>query len=421
MNSADAYFLEKAFSLAAQADRGCLPNPHVGAVLVKDNTIVAEGFHRKAGGEHAEASVLRQAGVGARGATLYCTLEPCSHTGSGKRTPPCAQSIVAAGVARVVVGAVDPNPHQRGAGLRVLRGAGVRVSECDYNAYFTRQNEEYVCGMRNRRPLITLKWAETADGFSADYTGNSQWISDDGALDFAHALRGVHSAVLVGSGTAVTDNPSLTVRRGPAVRRGKQTVQPVRVVVDSGLRVPETSKLFQVPRSKRDAAPAVIAVYASDTGDTETAARAARLEAAGVTTLGVPRAPVNQSGGSGHLDLAAMFSELYSRYNITSVLVEGGAVLHRALIDAGLWDKITVVIAPRLLCGGKSLGGGDGSGTGASAGPGALPMSKILDIRLPYWFSLDHYKSKCIALRGYRDIPDSLRQAEETYTGAWYV
>ncbi len=116
MNTADAYFLEKAFSLAAQADRSCLPNPHVGAVLVKNNTIVAEGFHRKAGGEHAEASVLRQAGAEARGATLYCTLEPCSHTGSGKRTPPCAQSIAAAGVARVVVGAVDPNPHQRGCG-----------------------------------------------------------------------------------------------------------------------------------------------------------------------------------------------------------------------------------------------------------------------------------------------------------------
>ncbi len=323
-----------------------------------------------------------------------------------------------------MVGAVDPNPHQRGAGLRVLRGAGVRVSECDYNAYFTRQNEEYVCGMRNRRPLITLKWAETADGFSADYAGNSQWISDDGALDFAHALRGVHSAVLVGSGTAGTDNPSLTVRRG-AAGRGTQTVQPVRVVVDSGLRLPQTLKLFQGHKSKRDAAPAVIAVYASDTGNTETAGRAAQLEAVGVTTLGVPPcAPVKQGAGDGggHLDLAAMFSELYSQYNITSVLVEGGAVLHRVLIDAGLWDKITIVIAPRLLRGGKSLGG-DGSGnTGEGTGPrGAVLMSNILDIRLPYWFSLEHYKSKCIALRGYRDIPDSLGQAEETYTGAWYV
>lgn len=332
-----ASFMARCIELALQAQGRTAPNPMVGALVVRENEIVGEGWHRLAGAEHAEVLALRQAGARARGADLYVSLEPCCHHG---RTPPCTEAILSAGIRRVFVGIVDPNPLVNGKGLALLREAGVEVEvgllqhECeDLNAaFFTAQ--------RLGRPRIVLKAASTLDGCIATAQGESQWITGPEARTHGHRLRDLHDAILVGSGTALADNPTLTCR----IPGGRD---PLPVLLDSRLRIPPQAHVFGGSRK-------ALVFHAEHTPQTEHPAQ----------LLAVPPGP-------GGLDLGSIMSHLL-RAGVHSLLVEGGAHVHRSFLDAGLVDQLLLFLAPRVL----------GGGLPWVAGPGLTRLEQAWDFEL---------------------------------------
>ncbi len=298
------------------------PNPHVGAVVARDEDVVAVGHHARAGEDHAEVAALREAGEQAAGATLYCTLEPCNHIG---RTPPCTDAILAAGVRRVVVGARDPKPHVPGA-LDKLTAAGVEVEvgvlrdECEaLVADFARH---IVTGL----PYAVLKAAVTLDGHIATASGDSKWITGEAARAEAHRMRDRADAVLVGVGTVLADDPSLTVRH-------VEGRDPLRIVLDTHLRTPPQAKLV---RHGSKASTSILH------GPDAPAEARARLEAAGVELCEVAL------DDEGRLDIEAALREL-GRRDVVRLLVEGGAKVHGALLRRGLVQRAAIFVAPRLL------------------------------------------------------------------------
>ncbi|MBI2394635.1 MAG: bifunctional diaminohydroxyphosphoribosylaminopyrimidine deaminase/5-amino-6-(5-phosphoribosylamino)uracil reductase RibD [Deltaproteobacteria bacterium] len=319
------------------------PNPHVGAVLVApspgagDGEIVGRGHHPRPGREHAEVMAIREAGPRARGATLYVTLEPCNHHG---RTPPCTDAIIAAGVARVVVGVRDPNPHVEGGGNDKLRAAGVEVVEHVEEAESARIVAPFAKHVRTGRPWVRLKLAASLDGRIASAQGVSKWITGAEARREVHALRATVDAVAVGIGTALADDPALTVRDvAPLADRAP----PSRVVFDANARLPIES---QLARTAGDVP--TIALIADDAP----AARVDALLAAQVRLLRVARGP-------GGVDLPAALDAL-GREGVVDLLVEGGATLGGGLVAADLVDEIRWYLAP------LALGAG---GTAALLGP----------------------------------------------------
>jgi diaminohydroxyphosphoribosylaminopyrimidine deaminase/5-amino-6-(5-phosphoribosylamino)uracil reductase len=323
----DACFMRAAIALSRRALGTTWPNPAVGCVLVRDGAIVAQGFTQPSGRPHAEAQALRMAGEDARGATAYVTLEPCSHHG---QTPPCAEALIAAGVARVVVAAGDPDPRVNGAGMARLRAAGIAVLEGVESAA-----AEVLAGFFTRihlgRPLVTLKLASTLDGRIATTTGESQWITATPARKAAHAMRGRHDAVLVGVGTVLTDDPDLTCRI-----EGFTPRQPVRVVVDTHLRTPLTCRVVAT------ATQTPVWILHGPGADPD---RIAAMTAAGVRCMAV--AP----GGVG-VDPAAALAALGTA-GLTRILAEGGASMAASLLRGGLVDRLAWFQAPAVL-------GGDG-------------------------------------------------------------
>ncbi|MCX7800372.1 MAG: bifunctional diaminohydroxyphosphoribosylaminopyrimidine deaminase/5-amino-6-(5-phosphoribosylamino)uracil reductase RibD [Fimbriimonadales bacterium] len=285
------------------------PNPRVGCVLVRDGAVVGEGWHRFAGGPHAEAEALSQAGERARGATAYVTLEPCNHHG---RTPPCSAALIAAGVRRVVAACADPNPLAAG-GAEALRAAGVEVEFGLMAEEAEEANWRFLTAMRLRRPAVVAKIAMSADGRIALPSGESRWITGPAARRAGHRLRAEMGAVLVGRATAQVDDPRLTARI-PGVRN-----QPLRVVLDPELRLPPGLRVFD------DAAP--------------TLRVAAQPHAADLT---LPRT------GDGGLDLRALLRELFAR-GVTGLLVEGGARTVGSFLREGLVDRLELFLAPKLL------------------------------------------------------------------------
>ncbi len=322
----DERFMARAVALAKRGLGRTSPNPPVGAVVVKRGRIVGEGWHRRAGGPHAEVVALRRAGAAARGATLYVTLEPCSHVG---RTPPCARAVIAARVGRVVVGAGDPNPRVRGRGLRALRAAGITVRVgvlADEAAAVSAWWRHFIV---RRRPYVMLKLAASLDGRIATVDGTARWLSGTGARRWVHELRDQVDAVMVGAGTVLADDPALTCR----VRGGRD---PIRIVVDGRLRVAPRARV--VRQSSR--APTLIA--------TTTAAPPARRRAlarAGAEVLVL-------SGRGGRLRLGVLLRHLAAR-GIVSVLIEGGGVLAAAALRERVVDRLMLVATPLLI-------GGDG-------------------------------------------------------------
>jgi diaminohydroxyphosphoribosylaminopyrimidine deaminase/5-amino-6-(5-phosphoribosylamino)uracil reductase len=236
----DAGFMAAALSLAARNIGDCWPNPSVGCVLVKDGVVVGRGWTASGGRPHAETQALAQAGPAARGATAYVTLEPCSHHG---RTPPCADALIAAGVVRVVSAIGDPDPRVSGGGLAKLRAAGVTVEEGLGAAEAARLAAGFFLRIKDKRPLFALKTATTLDGRMALANGKSQWITGPAARNLVHALRARFDAILIGSGTAIADDPMLTCRLDGYSGRPK-----VRVILDRRLRLTETSQLAAPPR-----------------------------------------------------------------------------------------------------------------------------------------------------------------------------
>jgi diaminohydroxyphosphoribosylaminopyrimidine deaminase/5-amino-6-(5-phosphoribosylamino)uracil reductase len=298
------------------------PNPHVGAVITRGKRIIAVGHHERCGGPHAEIDALQRAGARARGATLYVTFEPCNHHG---RTGPCTEAIIAAGLARVVVGCADPAPHKPGSRAR-LRRAGVAVEIGVRKAEAEALIADFAKHMLRKLPYVTLKAAVTLDGRMAARSGESKWITSEAARRQAHRMRANSDAVLVGVETVLHDDPELSVR----LVRGKH---PLRVVLDSRLRTPERSKLARVTPELR-----TLIFH----GPRASKQKRARLAARGVELFEVGY------DARGRLHLRDVLREL-ARRDVVRLLVEGGSRVHGALLDAGLVDRVAVFVAPRLL------------------------------------------------------------------------
>jgi diaminohydroxyphosphoribosylaminopyrimidine deaminase/5-amino-6-(5-phosphoribosylamino)uracil reductase len=331
--------MRRALALAERGRGSTRPNPVVGAVLVRDGRVVGEGYHVRPGEPHAEVHALAAAGAAARGATLYVSLEPCCHTG---RTGPCTEAILAAGPTRVVVGYRDPNPRVDGRGTARLRRAGIRVDVGCLEAECRAANRAFAVWIREGRPLVTLKAAVTLDGFLADRFRRARrapvWITGEAARREAHVLRAAHDAVLVGAGTVRADDPRLTVRL-PGLRGAPG---PLRVVLDGRLRTPATAHLL-------DGGPPTLIVTAAD-GPGRGRARA--LEARGAEVLALP-------GRDGRVALRRVLGALAER-EVQSLLVEGGAEVLGAFVDARLVDRVALFVAPRLLGAGVPMAAGRG-------------------------------------------------------------
>lgn len=320
-----------ALELAEKSRGRTSPNPLVGAVIVRDNTIVGEGYHQKAGEAHAEIHALNQAGDLARGAALYVTLEPCCHWG---RTQPCTKSIVRAGIAQAFVALEDPNPCVNGNGMRELRDAGIRVKVGLFEREARRLNEVYLKYTETKQPFVILKAACSLDGKIATASGESQWITSQASRTKGHEIRNQVDAILVGVETVLNDNPSLSTRL--PYGHGKN---PIRIVMDSHGRTPPTAKIFSPDHS----AGTIIAVTErANLGDL------ANLKAAGAEILTVKEK-------DGRVCMGTLMCELGHR-SITSVLVEGGAEVNASALKAGIVDKVVFFFAPKLI-GGEAAAG----------------------------------------------------------------
>ncbi|WP_300271185.1 bifunctional diaminohydroxyphosphoribosylaminopyrimidine deaminase/5-amino-6-(5-phosphoribosylamino)uracil reductase RibD [Halomonas sp.] len=310
------------------------PNPRVGCVLVKGGRVVGEGYHARAGEPHAEVHALNAAGEAARGATAYVTLEPCSHQG---RTGPCAQALIEAGVARVVVAMEDPNPAVAGRGIAMLREAGIEVAVGIAEDEARALNAGFVRRMDHGRPFVRLKMAMSLDGRTAMQSGESQWITGPEARRQVQRLRARASAVLTGVESVIFDNSRLTVRADQLGLPDAEAIaarQPLRVIVDSRLRLPEAAACLTEPGRTL-----VVAVEGVEEE------RIARLTRAGAEVLALP------AGADGRVDLDAVLRHLAEAEQANEVLLETGATLAGAMLDAGLVDEMQLFVAPTLLGG----------------------------------------------------------------------
>jgi diaminohydroxyphosphoribosylaminopyrimidine deaminase/5-amino-6-(5-phosphoribosylamino)uracil reductase len=327
------------------------PNPHVGAVVVKDGRLLGAGHHERAGEEHAEAVALKEAGAAARGATLYVTLEPCNHDG---RTPPCTGAIVRSKVARVVVGCNDPNPHVVGGGAKTLRESGVRVDVGCLEPEAARLIAPWRKFVTTGIPYVTLKLALSLDGRIATRTGASKWVTGPEARARVHQLRAQHDAVIVGIGTALADDPRLTVRDAPGH-------SPLRVVFDTKLRLPLAARLVQTARD--------VPTWVVCTTDASSSAEESLIER-GVEVL---RAP---SSAEGRIDAVGALKMLASR-GIVMAMIEGGAELAGSVLAGAVVDELHCFIAPILL--------GPRGRPGAVDWAGPATPAEAPSIRDPQW------------------------------------
>jgi diaminohydroxyphosphoribosylaminopyrimidine deaminase/5-amino-6-(5-phosphoribosylamino)uracil reductase len=314
----DEHFMRRALELAERGRYGVSPNPMVGCVIVRGGTIVAEGWHRRAGEAHAEIDALQKCDD-PHGATMYVSLEPCCHTG---RTGPCSEAVAAAGLARVVVAMRDPHEIVDGRGIAAIRAAGVDVTEGVLESEARRLNEKFAWAATNKLPFVLLKAAMTLDGKLATVARESQWITAEAARERSLALREEYDAILIGSGTVVADNPSLTRRLG-----WNRSITPwIRAVVDAGCALSPHSQIFG------DGQRTILFTTAAPDGLKST-----------VDVVPMPAV-------EGRLDLVAVLRELYRR-GVQSVIVEGGSLLHSDLIRRGLWQKMVIFVAPAVVGG----------------------------------------------------------------------
>ena len=344
-----ASYMSRALQLADCAVGHTSPNPPVGAVLVRDGRVVGEGRTQPAGQAHAEVVALRQAGELARGATLYVTLEPCSHYG---RTPPCTDAIIAAGVAEVRAELVDPNPQVAGRGLELLREAGIAVTLGEGRDEAEELIAPHAVYITTGRPLVTLKFAMSLDGKIATRAGDSKWITGEESRRYVHTLRARADAIMAGIGTVLADDPQLTARDANDAPLPRQ---PLRVVVDSRGRLPPDAKMLSQP-GRTLVAVSEIADEARDA-----------LESAGAEIFAAP-------GTDGRVDLPALLTEL-GRREVTGLFVEGGGTLAGSLLDARLVNRVVGFVAP-VIIGGDSAPSPVG-GRGAALMSDAIRLSKV--------------------------------------------
>jgi diaminohydroxyphosphoribosylaminopyrimidine deaminase/5-amino-6-(5-phosphoribosylamino)uracil reductase len=318
----DHSHMRHALALANRALGRTAPNPAVGCVIVsEEGRVLGRGWTQAGGRPHAETMALAEAGEAACGATAYVTLEPCAHHG---HTPPCASALVEAGIARVVAAVEDPDPRVSGKGFAMLWDAGVVVTTGVLEKDAADLNAGFFLRMRENRPLVTLKIAQSLDGKTATVSGQSKWITGDAARRFGHLLRAKHDAILIGIETALADDPELTCRIA-----GLEDRSPIRVVLDTRLRLNEWSKLAQTARQT----PTLLFTTAEGGG---------KLEASGIEVVKTAR------DARGRPDIGAVLNDLAKR-GVTRLLVEGGATVHAAFLDRGFADRLEIFRAPIVL------------------------------------------------------------------------
>ena len=363
----DLGYMRNALTLARRGLGQVWPNPAVGCVLVRDGDIVGRGWTQPGGRPHAESEALARAGKRASGATAYVTLEPCSHHG---KTPPCAQSLIDAAISRAVIAVTDPDPRVDGGGIELLKAAGISVELGLCAEEAGQLNAGFFCRQSKNRPYVTLKCASTIDARIATRSGDSQWITGDAARSSGHLMRATHDAVLVGSLTAMQDNPSLTCRLP-----GLEARSPVRIVLDGRLQLPLTHDLVVTAKDT----PTWIVTLRSTSGDL-----ASRHDAYGGVGVKIIEVDPDQNG---HPDLAQALGQL-SDSGITRLMVEGGGQVAASFISARMVDEIVWFRAPCII-------GGDGlpalAGIGVDELSGA-PRPLRISIRAVGDDIVEHYR-----------------------------
>ena len=348
MNEMDQKFMREALRQARKGLGRTSPNPAVGALIVRDGEILAKAYHRKAGAPHAEVEALSKLRDSAPGGTLYVNLEPCNHHG---RTPPCTEAILRSGLDRVVVGMKDPNPKVTGGGCEFLRKKGIEVTTGVLEAECRQLNEAFIKFATSGRPFVVLKSAITMDGWIATSQGRSKWITNEKSRQFVHRLRDQVDAVMVGIGTVLADDPSLTTRLNRGL--GKD---PLRIIVDAHLKTPANAKVLNHSSSAD-----TLLVVGPHVRDRDFK----KVQKEGIKTLTCPMK-------KGMIDLVALMGIL-EKMSVVSLLLEGGASITGSMLRERLIDKIYVFIAPKIL-------GGD-DGVAMAAGPGSKRMGECLNLK----------------------------------------
>jgi len=333
----DSFFMEQALSLAEKAKGRTTPNPLVGAVVVKDGQVVGQGYHQKAGGPHAEVFALDEAGEKAQGATIYVTLEPCSHYG---RTPPCTKKIIAAGIKKVVVAMIDPNPKVAGRGIEQLKHAGIEVVVGVEEEKARALNEVFLKYITTGQPFVILKTGMSLDGKIATKTGESRWITGPEARAYVHQIRDEVDAIMVGIGTVMHDNPQLTTRLPDCKAK-----DPIRVIVDSKGQIPLDAQVLNLQSQTRTIVAATSQIPPK---------KIELLQEKGAQVLIIEEQ-------DGQVNMHKLLEQL-GKLEITSILLEGGSTLNGTMVREKLIDKIFFFIAPKIISGRNAPGpiGGDG-------------------------------------------------------------
>jgi len=344
--------MKMALDLAIKGQGFTSPNPMVGAVVVKDGKVIGKGFHKATGAAHAEVNALDDAGMSAKGATLYVTLEPCNHTG---RTPPCTDKILQAGIKRVVMAMDDPNPDVKGGAITYLKSRGIDVTSGVCEDQAKKLNEVFIKYVKTKRPFVITKCAATLDGRIATRTGDSKWISGEESRIFVHRLRHAVDAILVGIGTVKKDDPRLTTRL-PDASGDKKGLDPKRIILDTYLSIPEDAKVL---RLDSDSDTIII------TGNSISKDKKVRIEKRGCRVI-------ESQTKDGLIDLVPLMDRLGSVV-ITSLLIEGGGRVIASALSAGIVDKMIFFYAPKIL-------GGD-DGVPVCKGPGPALMKDCISVK----------------------------------------
>lgn len=373
----DKQYMLRALTLAKRATGFTHPNPMVGAVVVKNGEIIGEGYHQKAGEAHAEVHALKAAGENAKGATLYVTLEPCAHYG---KTPPCAKRVIEAGIKRVVVGLIDPNPLVAGKGIQMIREAGIEVTTGILEKECAKLVEGFLTFIKTGKPFVTLKSAMSLDGKIATRTGHSQWITNETARRDGHKLRALHDAILTGIGTVLSDNPSLNCRWQPEDVNEYAVHQPDVIVLDSMGRTPTDANIFKQDHRKvyifvssacetsrikalEDVGAQVIILddRTNVTNTTDTTNTTNTTNTTVATDTGDATA-IKQSGATkGQLPIEQILTKM-AELGFTSVLVEGGSQVIASFVEARAFDKTVTYIGNTIIGGQAALGAISGTG-----------------------------------------------------------
>src|SRR3989338_542939 len=332
------FFMRKILELAEKGRATTSPNPMVGALVVKNKKVIASAYHSRPGGLHAEAIALRRAGKRAKGATLYINLEPCCHLG---RTPACVKAIIKSGIKQVYFSMIDPNPLNKGKGKKELERNGIRVSVGLLNKEAIKLNEVFIKYVTKGLPFVTIKAAQSLDGKIATRTMDSKWISSEVSRDYSHALRSEMDAVLVGVNTIIRDNPILTSRRNKS---------PIKIVLDSNLRVPEGAKIF----SKKYLALNIVAILRRSLKEPSISKKVERFNKRGILVVACP-------SRNNRIDLRWLLKEL-AEFEISRLLVEGWGDTISGFLEQGLADRVLFFIAPKIIGGRAAVTSVEGKG-----------------------------------------------------------